>query len=92
MHLNITISQLIFLRSGSEEQYDEIEQLLDDISAFLDNIHKATTTKKIGTRRVHVFAKKLDSHFVLFLKELNNEDDMGQFKYFITYYKKYNSK
>jgi hypothetical protein len=77
MHLNITISQLTFLRSGSEEQYDEIEQLLDDISAF---------------HFVHVFAKKLDSHFVLFLKGLNNEDDMGQFKYFITYYNKYNSK
>jgi hypothetical protein len=42
--------------------------------------------KKIGTRRVHVSAKKLDSHFVFSWKELNNEDDMGQLQYFITYY------
>jgi hypothetical protein len=41
---------------------------------------------KIGTWRVHVSAKKLDSHFVFSWKELNNEDDMGQLKYFITYY------
>ena len=44
--MNITIFQLIFLRSGTEEQYGEIEQLLDDISAFLDDMHKTTTTKK----------------------------------------------
>jgi hypothetical protein len=40
MDLNITI----FKRSGTEEQYGEIEQLLDDISAFLDDMHKATST------------------------------------------------
>jgi hypothetical protein len=33
---------------------------------------------KIGTRRVHVSAKKLDSHSVFSWKEMNNEDDMGQ--------------
>jgi hypothetical protein len=44
--MNITIFQLFFLRSGTEEQYGETEQLLDDISAFLDDMHKTTTTKK----------------------------------------------
>jgi hypothetical protein len=33
------------------------------------------TSRKIGTRRVHVSAKKLDSHFVFSWKELNNNNN-----------------
>ena len=50
-----------------------------------DSIYICFADTKIGTRRVHVSAKKLDSHFVFSWKELNNEDDMGQLQYFITY-------
>jgi hypothetical protein len=45
---------------------------------LIQNSHAIVSCLKIGTRRVHVSAKKLDSHFVFSWKELNKENDMGQ--------------